>query len=207
MPQAPQGSSEAQRRCKSPIWGSRGAKGVCIMQKSSPLPLAAGRRNSPAIPLSPGRDLPWRFQSELGIICPVQHPPHQDPQRPPPPPCLRDLAALQTSASIWFRLPPYSHSEGISRLGPAWEQCPSASSTTSYKPAEPWHHQSQKRQHRPRSHPPASRGRVRATLRSFMLHQEGSSGVTPGLCPPLPQVGCVTLGNLQNLSEAPFPSL
>ena len=55
---------------QTPIWGSGGAKGIRIMQKSSPLPLAAGRRNSPAIPLSPGRDLPWRFQTELVIICP-----------------------------------------------------------------------------------------------------------------------------------------
>ena len=145
MPQAPHGSSKARERCKSSIWGSRGAKGIRIMQKSSPLPLAAGSRNSPAIPLSPGRDLPWRFQTELGIICPgalIQCPPHQDPQRPPTPPCLCDLAALQTSASIWFRLPPSSHSEGISRLGPAWEQHPSASPTRSCRPAEPWHHQS-----------------------------------------------------------------
>lgn len=40
---------------------------------------------------------------------------------------------------------------------------------------------------------------------SFMLHQEGSSGASPGLCPALPQVGCVTLGNLQTSLSLHFP--
>lgn len=131
---------------------------------------------------------PGRFQLSKASF--ALDPPHSPL---PSPPRLHDLEALQTNAFSGFLLPTYSHSGGISRLGPARDsavphlppQAAGQRGSGTFKLRD----STDPGTTAPPPQPQLAEEGVRATSMSFMLYRGGRSGVRPGLCPPLPQAG------------------